>query len=238
MNDAAYVITHGGDSISGRLTSYKGGNRTLTQATLQDSDLEIWQVTLRLADGEKMDILVDSIKLLAIQPTLGMAKFEQSNLGGDILELRRMMKDPYMKELLKDVKLEDFEAGDRWVYYETIKATYLDTKLFSSKWDWELRQLLNPGFCSRIRVYPEIDKDIAENQNSTEVMGLKIESNQDNAYILSIDGAPLRRVQNFGYSKKAKEEIFKNCSAIDDKPQWRYLALDIFKQHMECSDTK
>ena len=235
-NDSAYVVTTAGDTLRGRLTGYSGGNKKLLEATLQDSDLEIYNITLRLGKKDKIDIPVDTIRLLAILPTLGMAQFEQTNLGGDLLEFRRVMKDPYMQKLFEGLTFEDFEAGDRWIYYETIKATYLDTKLFSSKWDWELRQLLNPNFDSRIKVYPEINKEIAENENSTEIMGVRIESNMANAYILSVDGEPLRRVQNLGYSRKAKEEIYKNCEIIEDKPQWKNLALDIFKAHRECGN--
>jgi hypothetical protein len=234
-NDEAYIITVEGDSIGGRLISFQGGNKKLLEATIQDSDLGIYNVTLRLPNGEKKDVSVDNIQLLAIQPTLGMAQFEQTNLGGDLLELRRLLKDPYMKEMFNGITAEDFEAGDGWIYYETIKATYLDTKIFKSEWDFELRQLLNPGFDTRIKVYPELDKEISENENTTEINGVEISPSYANAYIVSIDGEPLRRIQNFGYSRKAKEEIFKNCSIIDDKPKWKNLSLDIFKQHMECA---
>lgn len=237
-NDAAYIVTRAGDTLRGRLVSYTGGRRSLREAILQDSELGIYQVTLRQDDGARLDVEVDDIQLLAIQPTLVMAQFEQTNLGGDLLELRRILKDPYMKTLFKGVTAEDFEAGDDWVYYETIKATYNDTKLLKTEWDWELRQLLNPSFASRIKVYPEIDQDIAENESSTEVMGLKIESNMDNAYIISVDGQPLRRIQQLTYRRKAKENIYDNCSIIEDKPSWRNLALDIFKDHMECGSGK
>jgi hypothetical protein len=233
-NDAAYIVTRNADTLTGRLTSYSGGNRTLNQAVIQDSELEIFRVTLRLDNGDKVDVEVDDIQLLAIQPTLGMAQFEQDNLAGSLLELRRVLKDPYMKELLGDIKAEDFEEGDPWIYYETIKATYLNTRLFKSEWDWELRQLLNPGFDSRIKVYPEIDKDIAENEDSTEIMGLKVESNLDNAYIISVEGQPLQRIQQLSYRRNAKNEIYQGCEIIEEKPKWKNLGLDIFKDHMEC----
>lgn len=234
-NDTAYIVTTSGDTLKGRLISYQGGNKKLLEATVQDSELGIYSVTLRIATKEKINVPVDSITRLAIVPTLGMAQFDQTNMGGDLLELRRIMKDPTMKELLKDVTIQDFEANERWIYYETIKATFLDTKLFSSKWDFELRQLLNPAFSSRIKVYPQIDKEQSSDENSTEINGLKIANNQANAYIISVDGAPLRILRNLGYSRKAKEEIFNNCSIIDNKPQWKNLALDIFKQHLQCS---
>lgn len=236
-NDKAYIVMTSGDTLSGRLTGTRSGGKD-KRVLIQEGDDAIYRLVIRTEDKESVEVGLDSVKLLAIVPTLGMAKFTQTNLGGDLMELNRLRRDPYIQQLMKGEKLFKLEPPsdeDKWIYYEPIKAGH-NLMRGSSEPDFELRQLLNPRFDSRIKVYPEIPEEEVENTNSTEISGVNISSNNPGSYLVSIDGGPIRRIQQFGHRRNAKAKIFQNCSIISKRPRWKDFALDVFKDHMECGD--
>lgn len=237
-NDKAYIVLASGDTLSGRLSRMRGGgkeNRTL----LQEGKDGIYRLTITVAKDEKVEVGLDSVKLLAIVPTLGQARFVQTNVGGDLMELNRLRKDPYIKKMMdgeKLIKLEPPSEGqDKWVFYQPIKVDYNRMK-GSDKADFELRQLLNPTFDSRIKVFPEVPSEEVKNENSTEISGVNFSSNAPGSYLISIDNGPVERLQQFGYRKNGKAKVFKNCGIIESKPKWKDFALDVFKDHMECGN--
>lgn len=238
-NDKAYIVLTSGDTISGRLTGYRSGGKE-KRALIQEGNDGIYQLTIKMGKDDKVEVGLDSVARLAIVPTLGMARFKQTNLGGDLIELNRLRKDPYIKELSKGeplFKLEPPNDEDKWVIFEAIKVGYYLMK-GSSEPDFELRQLLNPTFDSRIKVYPEVPEEEVENVDETTINGLNISSNVPGSYLISIDGGEIMRIQQLGHRNKAKSKIFRDCAIISDKPNWKDLALDVFKDHMECGTGK
>ena len=237
-NDKAYIVLVSGDTLSGRLTTTRSGGKD-KRVLIQEGDDAIYRLTIKTENKESIEVGLDSVKLLAIVPTLGMAEFTQTNLGGDLLELNRLRKDPYIQKLMEDekwIKLEPpSDNDDKWIFYEPIKAGHNLIRR-SAEPDFELRQLLNPTFDSRIKVYAETPEEEVENTDETEISGINISSNNPGSYLISIDGNPVQRIQQFGHRRKAKSKIFRNCSIISKKPAWKNFALDVFKDHMECGD--
>ncbi len=236
-NDKAYIVLTSGDTLKGRLTGTRDGGRE-KRVLIQDGDNAIYRLVIRTEDKEQVEVSLDAIKLVAIVPTLGMAKFTQTNLGGDLSELNRVRKDPYIKNLMNGEKLITLEPPkdtEKWIFYESVKVGYNQIR-GSAEPDFELRQLLNPTFDSRIKVYPETPKNEVENTNETKINGIKIASNNPGSFLISIDGKPIQRIQQFGHRKNAKAKIFRNCAIISEKPNWKDFALDVFKDHMECGD--
>lgn len=236
-NDKAYVVTIKGDTLSGRITRIRGGGKN-NRVLIQEGDDGFYRFTIK-NDVSSAEFGLDEIKMLAIVPTLGMAKFTQTNLGGDLQELNRLRKDPYIRSLMKGDSLFKLEPPsqrqEHWVIYEAVKLAHNQIKGSDSP-DFELRQLLNPTFDSRIKVYPDTPGMEAENTNETKVFGLKIASNNPGSYLISIEGKPIQRIQQFGHKRNAKKKIFRNCSIIPKKPKWKDFALNVFKDHMECGD--
>ena len=98
-----------------------------------------------------------------------------------------------------------------------------------------LMQLLNPGTCSRIKVY---HNPFAGETASVGVAGVKLAGGNDKSYYIRIDNGVAFRLRKKNY-KKQFSEIFGDCPAIRKKfgkARWSELEEVVFEYNKSCKE--
>lgn len=126
----------------------------------------------------------------------------------------------------EDKVFEQFLPKDDYVVFERIL-------LQGRKDRFEMAQLLNRGFDSKIKVYAHPDE---EDQGFTDVSGFVLDDVMDRIYYVSVNGMPVFELKSAQYRKGALSLLYSNCNALKDiKLRWMDFAEHVFTHFRECN---
>lgn len=163
------------------------------------------------SNGDKISVDVDDIKVFALIP-LEDSGFDDTALGPIISGVKN-------KEFLEVL------PQDGWLFYERIRVPGRQER-------YQLAQLLNPGFDTKIKVYAHPE---AENDGFTKVSGLTVGGLRDNIHYISVAGDAVFEFKNSQYRKKSLEQIFNHCPDLRNKKlKWKEFAKDVFLHFQKC----
>ncbi|WP_339697839.1 hypothetical protein [uncultured Roseivirga sp.] len=176
--------------------------------TLNDGTLD--KINIREND-ERFAINIEDIVTLAVLPS-SSTRFDDMAL----LPIIRNLKNKEFIEVLP-------EGG--WVFFEKIQLPGKQER-------YQLSQLMNPGFDSKIKVYAHPE---AESTGHTKVSAITLEGLRDNTYFISVNGERVFQISDFQYRKRGFEKLFTNCPALKDKKlKWKEFPEDVFLHHQKC----
>jgi len=139
-------------------------------------------------------------------------------------------EDMALLPVLKDMKNEDFISvlpPDGWVYFERIRLPGKQER-------YQLAQVRNPGFDSKIKVYTHPD---ADDGGSTTVNSLTLTGEQDDQHYVSLNNERPFVLSWFKYRKSALEKLYNNCVVLSDKKlKWSEFAKHVFTFDQQCID--
>lgn len=207
------------NSISHKKTTYivkKDGSEIQgTVKKLKRKKGLVKQITIKNEKGEKMTIPIEDIKH-AYLPQSGWDKF--TKFDSFLSDATQWEDGLYDKERLKE----------GYAYFETatVKVKKKEMTL--------LVQLLNPGACSRVKVY---DDPFAAETASVGVAGIKLAGGNDKSYYISKDGATSYKLQKKKYRKEF-DNLFGDCKSVKKEYKgghWEDFVKALFKYNGDCA---
>lgn len=171
----------------------------------------IRQVTLKHND-QKLKLGIQQILAIGVIPP-DRARYDDAAL----FPVLRSMKNKEFIEVLPD-------SG--YVIYEKIRLPERQER-------YEMAQLLNPGFDSKIKVYAHPD---AEDTGFTKISGLAVEGLKDNVHYVSVMGEPIMELRDFRYRKRALSMLYSDCEALQGlKLKWKDFVDHVFTHFQGCN---
>tara|TARA_R110001592_G_scaffold22214_5_gene88662 strand:- start:1038 stop:1733 length:696 start_codon:yes stop_codon:yes gene_type:complete len=181
-----------------------------TVGTVSLSDGIFDKINIR-ENGERFTININDLVRLAILPS-DWAKFDEMAL----LPVLRNLKNKEFIEVL---------PKDGWIFFDKIQLPGKQER-------YQLAQLMNPGFDSKVKVYAHPD---AESTGSTSVSSITLEGLRDNTYFISVNGERVFQFYDFQYRKRGFEKLFTSCPALKGKKlKWKEFPEDVFLHHQKC----
>lgn len=174
------------------------------------TDSLISALTIKVGD-EKSNYKVADIIKFAIIPG-DAAAYEDIALGSVI---KNMDNEEFIKVL----------PDGGWIFYERIQLPGKQER-------YELSQLLNPGFDSKIKVYAHPD---ANSTGSTSISGITVGGALDNQHYVALVGERPFVIDDFRYRKLAQERLYGDCKLLaDQKLKWKNFAEHVFTYDQKC----
>jgi hypothetical protein len=137
-------------------------------------------------------------------------------------------EDMALLPALKNLKNKEFIEvlpKDGWIIYEKIRLPGKQER-------YQLAQLLNPGFDSKIKVFEHPE---GESTGSTKVNGITLDGLRDNRFYVSVNGDRVIEITDLQYRKRALEQIFNFCTELRDKKlKWKEFPEDVFLHFQKC----
>lgn len=162
-------------------------------------------------NGEKFSADLNDIVSFAVIPGDRSGYDEMA-----LLPVLRTIKNKEFIEVLPD---------DNWVIYEKIRIP-------GRQEEYQLSQLLNPGFDTKIKVFTHPQ---GESTGSTNVNGITLDGLRDNRYYVSVYGAPVIEITDLQYRKRALDRIYNSCPEFRDKKlKWKEFPEDVFLHFQKC----
>lgn len=182
---------------------------TISQVSYQDS--LITQVNFR-NEGERLRFPIENITTLAVLNSSWIRK-EEAALG----------------PVLKSMKNKDFIDAlpdDGYIIFEKIR-------LPGNQERYQLAQLLNPGWDTKIKVFKHPEAEIT---GYTKIaLDITIGGLMENKYYFSVGGDKVFELSDFQYRKRGLERIFSSCPELRDKKlKWKELPEDVFTHFQKC----
>ncbi len=175
----------------------------------------IKEIDIKTKDGKKLTIPIESIKY-AYLPQSGWDKFTKiDSYVGDATQWEDGLYDQ-----------ERLKSG--YAYFEKAETIVKKKKMTL------LMQLLNPGLCSRIKVYHD---PFAGETTSFGVGGLSLAGGEDKSYYLSKDNEAAYKFHKKKYNKKLVAEKFGDCAKVKKeykKAHWENFEKMIFTYNESC----
>lgn len=190
------------------LTSGDTVRGTIGTVSMYDNSLD--KINIR-ENGERFTIKMEDIVRLAVLPSE-----------------RNRFDDMALLPILKNLKNKEFievlpEGG--WVFFDKIQLPGKQER-------YQLAQLMNPGFDSKVKIYAHPD---AESTGSTSVSSITLEGLRDNTYFISVNGERVFQFYDFQYRKRGFEKLFNSCPALKGKKlKWKEFAEDVFLHDQKC----
>ncbi len=162
-------------------------------------------------NGERFSANLEDITSFAVIPGQGSGYEDMALL-------------PVLKNLKNEAFIEVLPK-DGWVIYEKIRLPGKPER-------YQLSQLLNPGFDSKIKVFVHPE---GESTGYTKVSGITLEELRDNQYFVSVLGEPVQVISDLQYRKRALERIFNFCPDMREKKfKWKEFPEDVFFHFQKC----
>ena len=182
---------------------------TISQVSYQDSLIS--KVNFRI-NGEKLEFPIENITTLAVLDN-GWTRKEEAALG------------PVLKSL-KNKDFIDALPDDGYIIYEKIRLPGKQER-------YQLAQLLNPGWDSKIKVYKHPEADII---GYTKIaLDITIGGLMENRYYFSVGGDRVFELYDFQYRKRGPAQIFSSCPEFRGKKlKWKELPEDVFTHFQKC----
>lgn len=137
-------------------------------------------------------------------------------------------EDMALLPIFRSIKNKDFVEAlpkDGWVFYEKIRLPGRQER-------YQLAQLLNPGFDTKVKVYTHPD---GVSTGSTSVNSITLDGLRDNQYFVSVLGEPVQVISDLQYRKRALERIFNFCPDMREKKfKWKEFPEDVFFHFQKC----
>ena len=245
-----FIVLLNGDTLKGGIRAWN--DRVKLKELLKTRDV-IYEdfysprnFTVKLGKKNKVDVGIDEIRQVVIQPgevtEYGPVQdWNRPESEGSSINLTQLEKEPDGQEIIKQ-KLAELEAQYHdWIFFDVVVCDYKSSNGAKALSDnggtlgKELKQLLNPGFSSKIKVYPSVYAvDIMTSE--TKVFGVESSKSRPDEVVISRDGGQLEILTAKGYQNTAKVDLYEGCEAIADRPKWKQLPADIFKHYRECVD--
>lgn len=151
------------------------------------------------------------IKTLAVIPSF-TAKYEDMPL---LTTLKRASDESFLEIVVTD-----------WVIFERVQLT-------TKKEKYELMQLVNPGFDSKIKVYAYRH---AGEGGSLSVDNMKLTGGDDDSHYISVENARPILFRKGKYKKQALSVLYSNCKSLSVEPlKWKEFATHIYTYNKECN---
>lgn len=206
------------DTVSHKKTSYiymeNGKEIQGTVKKLKRKKGLVREINIKNAKGKKVTVPIEDIKY-AYLPQSGLDKFMKFD---EFIGDATMWEDGlYDKERIK--------AG--YAYFEKAEV------MVKKKKRTMLVQLLNPGLCSRVKVYHD---PIAKEAMGVGVAGFKVAGGGDKSYYISKDGAVATKLLKKRY-KKSFGDLFGDCKTVKSKfgkAQWSKFEEALFLYNQTC----
>lgn len=174
----------------------------------------IKEINIKNESGEVKTIPIEDIDF-AYLPQSGLDKYMKSM---DFLNDATQWDDGlYDKERIKD----------GYAYFEKADVMVKKKKMTL------MVQLLNPGTCSKIKVYHD---PFAAETASLGVGGIKVAGGDDKSYYISKDGDAAYKLAKKTY-KKSFDDVYGDCKAIKKKysdAKWGKFVEALFEYNAEC----
>ncbi|MGW8124016.1 hypothetical protein ACV07N_15255 [Roseivirga echinicomitans] len=181
-----------------------------TIGTVSMRDSTVSRINIR-ENGERFTINMEDMIRLAVLP-------------GDWVKLDEMALLPVLRNL-KNKDFIEVLPKDGWVFFDKIQLPGKEER-------YQLVQLMNPGFDSKVKIYAHPD---AQSTGHTKVSSITLEGLRDNTYFVSVNGDRAFQISDFQYRKKGFERIFTSCSALKDKKlKWKEFPEDVFLHYQKC----
>ena len=166
-------------------------------------------------DGKKTEMPIEEVAF-AYFPQSGLDKLGEMN---DFVEnsITKWSEDEY--------DMGRIQEG--YAYFETVEVEV------GKKTRPLIMQLVNPGTCSRLRVYHD---PYAKETASVGVAGVKLAGGEDKSYYISKDGATAFKIEKKNL-KKVYNDIFGDCKTVNkkyDKIKWGNFEEMVFLYNAEC----
>lgn len=201
-NDKAYVVSNQGDTVKGVII-----NGSILRDSVNGDLLEAF--TIKTDEG-KIKYKMLEIKTLGVIPGVG-AKHKDMPL---LTTLKRASDTTF----LKAVETE-------WVIFERI--------LLPGKREvYDLAQLVNPGFDSKIKVYTRRE---ANDSGNLSFASISLTGGENLSHLVSINNERPIRVTKRKYQKDGYNMVFKDCDMLSQgKLMWKEFAKHIFVYDTKC----
>ena len=175
----------------------------------------IKEITIQVEGGDKQTIAIEKIKH-AYLPQSGFDKLNQtSEFLYDIPQWDRGMHD---QERLKD----------GYAFFEKAEVQVKKKKMIL------LMQLLNPGVCSRLKVYHD---PFAAETASLGVGAFTMVGGEDKSFYVQKDGGLTVKVAKKKY-RNAFSDLFTDCGVVKGKykdASWKQFEETVFTYNTECT---
>lgn len=208
------------EGISHKKTTYltmeDGSEKTGTVKKLERKKGLIKEVKIKNEKGKKVVIPIEDIK---------HAYFPQSGLDA----LSNVFEVAYDAEQWDKGLYDADRLKDGYAYFEKAEVQVKKKKRIL------LMQLLNPGTCSRIKIYHD---PFANESAGIGVAGIKLAGGDDKSYYISKDGEVAYRLKKKNY-KDVFKELFGDCSSVKKKyakKKWNKFEEAIFEYNKACKE--
>lgn len=200
----AYVYLENGDSVVGVITKIGFKKGIVDEVKIKK-------------EGEKKAVEVE-------MNTIKMAYFPVSNLGLlqnklDIATDLRRVESSRVNETL---------INDGYVFFEKTET------ILKGKNEILMLKLINPAFCSKIRVYKD---PISSETTSYGVGGFNLAGGEDRSYYIKVGNNPAKKVKVTTF-KDHIHEIFGDCPSLETRLMAKFDWSDLAKyvvEHENCN---
>ncbi|MFT7030608.1 MAG: hypothetical protein ACJA2C_002006 [Marinoscillum sp.] len=165
----------------------------------------------------------------AIVTEEGRRKFKLADLKSlaVVPDVMARPKDMALVTTLNRAENEDFlkVVETDWVIFEKIRFPGRSER-------YELTQLLNPGYDTKIKVFA--------NRNAGETMSMssgntKLLGGDDDSYFVSVNGELPVVIRKGKYAKEGAKQMYGDCPALQDQEmKWEDFAKHVFIYDQEC----
>lgn len=200
----AYVYLENGDSVIGVITKI-GFKKGIVD-----------EVKIKKAGEKKaVEVEMNTIKM-AYFPVANLALFQ--NKLDVATDLRRAESSRLNEELIKD----------GYVYFEKTET------ILKGKTEILMLKLINPAFCSKIRVYKD---PVSSETTSYGVGGISLAGGEDLSYYIKVGNKAAEKVKKSTF-KDHIHEIFGDCPALEARLMAKFDWTDLAKyivEHEKCN---
>ena len=212
MNLNAQQFNNPSNSFSQKKPAYftmkDGSTVEATISRLSYTKAQIDELVVKNSEGEKVKIVPEEINFMYL-PQSAVEKMNQAN---DLLNDAKRWKSNTLDN-------EKIEKG--YVYFESTDV------VIGKKTNTLLMQVLNPGFCSKVKVYFD---PYATETASVGIGGVKLAGGDAKLYYFKKGSEAAYKLAKRDY-KKEFSEIWSDCPALVEKygndPKWLDLPLHI-----------
>ncbi|REE05935.1 hypothetical protein [Marinoscillum furvescens] len=171
---------------------------------------QIRSLTIKKADKSKVKLKAADVKLLAVKAT----DFMNWTSAMSAPNIARVADMDYQKIMKRE-----------WILFDQARLPKKDK--------YALMQLLNPDFCSKIKVY--VNPNANETMTSS-LNGVMLAGGEDTSYLVVTDGDQAEIYKKRKYKNEALTRLFKNCETFKEEYAGEKFKWKDFSEHVLVYD--